>query len=204
MSDSSRQTILNAIRAARVPTAELPPLARSEWIHYPDPAQQFAAVLELIGGTCVSVPTLAEAVGRIRELSVVIEAQQIVSVAPGVEVDDAKRVDLERASDPHELVDVDVAVLRGEFGVAENGAIWCTDAGVKHRVVYFLSQHLVLLVPARQIVDNMHQAYERLKLGERGFGMFLAGPSKTADIEQSLVIGAHGARSLTVYLVEEF
>jgi len=94
--------------------------------------------------------------------------------------------------------------------VAENGAVWVTDHDVPQRVIYFLCQHLVLVVPAIEIVDNMHAAYERLNsAGDNGgsifaqplFGTFIAGPSKTADIEQSLVIGAHGARSLTVYLL---
>jgi L-lactate dehydrogenase complex protein LldG len=44
----------------------------------------------------------------------------------------------------------------------------------------------------------MHAAYEELGKVKSSFGLFLSGPSKTADIEQSLVIGAHGARSLTV------
>jgi L-lactate dehydrogenase complex protein LldG len=47
----------------------------------------------------------------------------------------------------------------------------------------------------------MHQAYERLQGREYNFGVFIAGPSKTADIEQSLVLGAHGARTMTVFLV---
>jgi len=50
----------------------------------------------------------------------------------------------------------------------------------------------------------MHHAYDRIGDADYGFGLFLAGPSKTADIEQSLVLGAHGSRSMTVFLVEEF
>jgi L-lactate dehydrogenase complex protein LldG len=99
------------------------------------------------------------------------------------------------------LEDVDLFIARGEFGVAENAAVWVTDTHTRHRVLYFLTQHLVLVLSADQIVDNMHQAYERLQFTEPRFGLFLSGPSKTADIEQSLVIGAHGARSLTVFLI---
>jgi L-lactate dehydrogenase complex protein LldG len=72
---------------------------------------------------------------------------------------------------------------------------------MKHRAILFITQHLVLVVPRDQVIDNMHQAYERLSFADPGFGVFLSGPSKTADIEQSLVIGAHGPRSLTVFLV---
>ncbi len=98
---------------------------------------------------------------------------------------------------------MDYAVLRGHFCVAENGAIWVTDDTLKHRVLYFIPQHISLVVPASQIVHNMHEAYQRITVGAHKFAGFISGPSKTADIEQSLVIGAHGARSLTVYLVDE-
>jgi L-lactate dehydrogenase complex protein LldG len=91
--------------------------------------------------------------------------------------------------------------LPGRFAVAENGAVWVTDAGVKHRAVAFIVQHLALVVPAGEIIDNMHLAYERLTFNDAGFGAFISGPSKTADIEQSLVIGAHGPRSLTVFCI---
>jgi L-lactate dehydrogenase complex protein LldG len=111
--------------------------------------------------------------------------------------------DIAKVDDPHQLENVDFAVLRGHFCVAENGAIWVTDDNVKHRVLYFIPQHISLVVPASQIVHNMHEAYSRIRIGAHLFAGFISGPSKTADIEQSLVIGAHGARSLTVYLVDE-
>ncbi|HEX4149284.1 MAG TPA: LUD domain-containing protein, partial [Pirellulales bacterium] len=77
-----------------------------------------------------------------------------------------------------------------------------TGDGLKHRALYFIVQHLTIVLPADQLVDNMHQAYARLSFPGVGFGMFLSGPSKTADIEQSLVIGAHGPRSMNVFLVD--
>ncbi len=97
-----------------------------------------------------------------------------------------------------DLEQVEVLEIDGEFGVAENGAIWITEEALPHRVAPFICQHLVIHVS--EIVSNMHEAYERLGNVNSGFGLFLAGPSKTADIEQSLVIGAHGARSLTVII----
>lgn len=200
---SSKSTIIASINAQTIPPVALPPdVARP--IRYEDPLRQFSEVLQMIGGQALHVPSLAEAQRLMIEQEIFQTAQQIVTVVPGIEVESAKRVELASIHDPHGLERVDVAIMRGEFAVAENGAVWCTDALVKHRVVYFLSQHLILIVPAKQIVHNMHDAYERLQFTAPGFGMFKAGPSKTADIEQSLVIGAHGARSLTVYLVENF
>ena len=117
---------------------------------------------------------------------------------PGV----ASSVDLDAVADPHDLESVDWAVLPGQFGVAENGAIWVTDAGLKHRAIYFIVQHLALVLPSDQIVHQMHEAYGRASVGSSSLGVFISGPSKTADIEQSLVIGAHGPRSLTVICVD--
>ena len=110
-------------------------------------------------------------------------------------------LDLTVISDPHDLEHVDLAILSGSLAVAENAAVWVDDQGVDHRVLYFLSQHLALVVPRASLVHNMHEAYERITPQQRPFGSFISGPSKTADIEQSLVIGAHGARTLNVFLI---
>ena len=104
----------------------------------------------------------------------------------------------DKTMDGLSLADVEVLEIDGQFGVAENGAIWLTEEAMPHRVAPFICQHLVINVS--KIVPNMHAAYEELKMPNSSFGLFLAGPSKTADIEQSLVIGAHGARSLTVVI----
>lgn len=96
---------------------------------------------------------------------------------------------------------LDVAVLSGEFGVAENGSVWVTDKAMGDRVIPFICEHLVLIISRSSIVATMHQAYDRIDTADYDFGTFIAGPSKTADIEQSLVLGAHGAKSMTALLV---
>ena len=106
------------------------------------------------------------------------------------------------ASCPLEKLDkVECLILHGNFGVAENGAIWLEDKDMSNRLLPFITQHLILQMDIREIVPTMQDAYRRIDLSATGFGVFISGPSKTADIEQSLVYGAHGAKELTVLLV---
>ncbi len=93
--------------------------------------------------------------------------------------------------------------IAGSVAVAENGAIWVNESAMVNRILPFISEQLFLIVYPGQLVRNMHEAYERIKIDEDGFGAFIAGPSKTADIEQSLVIGAHGPKKMIVLLVLE-
>ena len=198
MAANSRDEILQTLRSTSVDAVALPEGHQHEWITYEDRIRQFSDVLQAVGGRAVAVRDEADINGQLQSIPAYAEAQRVCSLVDGVGRSD---VDLDRIDDPHQLEDVDFFVARGEFGVAENAAVWVTDVHVKHRVLYFLTQHLALVLPVNEIVDNMHQAYDRLQFTEPRFGLFLSGPSKTADIEQSLVIGAHGARSMTVFLV---
>jgi L-lactate dehydrogenase complex protein LldG len=97
--------------------------------------------------------------------------------------------------------DIDVTVLKGRFGIAENGAVWLTDQEMRQRALPFICQHLAVILNADNIIPTMHEAYELISKITYDFATFIAGPSKTADIEQSLVIGAHGPRSMTVFVM---
>lgn len=195
---TSKQEILNAIRQHSIPAAALPDLQRN-WISYPDKPAQFAELVRSVGGRCVPVPDLVAAHADLLVQETYQKSKKIFSSVPGV---GTGNLDLDRVEDSHQLEDLDTAILPGDFAVAENGAVWVTDRNLKHRVVYFITQHLVLVVAKSQILDNMYQAYQRVSFEQPGYGVFISGPSKTADIEQSLVIGAHGARSLTVYVTD--
>ena len=196
MADDSRQQILASLRARTLDGPELPELDR-DWTVYDDPLAQFCQVVEAVGGRSVVLDSPDAVDAELEKIPAYAEARRVCSLVPGVR---KANVELDAVEDPHDLEDVDFFIAPGRFGVAENGAIWLADPSLRHRVLYFITQHLVLVVPAAQIVSNLHEAYERLAFSEPGFGLFLSGPSKTADIEQSLVLGAHGARSLTVFL----
>ncbi|WP_336664202.1 LutC/YkgG family protein [Elizabethkingia meningoseptica] len=109
----------------------------------------------------------------------------------------------EEVNDPHDLENVDVAILEGSIGVVENAAVWITENQMKYRALPFITQHLFVVLAADKIVALMHDAYAVIEDSGEGFASFISGPSKTADIEQSLVIGAHGARSHHIFILRE-
>ena len=106
------------------------------------------------------------------------------------------------AGEKESLTAIDLAILQGKTGIAENGAIWISDKDTDIRALPFVAEHLVVLISRKDLVNNMYDACTRIDFST-GYGVFISGPSKTADIEQSLVIGAHGPRSHTVIIVDE-
>ena len=128
-------------------------------------------------------------------------AQRIASVIPLLGLERTS-VAVGPETDKVLLEQIDVAILPGAFVVAENAAVWLPEENMLHRALPFIAQHLMLVVNRNTIVPNMHVAYQKIDKQALTYGTFIAGPSKTADIEQSLVIGAHGARSLTIILTD--
>jgi L-lactate dehydrogenase complex protein LldG len=105
---------------------------------------------------------------------------------------------------PERVDEIDIVIIMGQLGVAENGAVWIDEHDMQLRKLPFLTSHLVLVLEKEKIVPDMHEAYRQVDLNRTGFGVFIAGPSKTADIEQSLVIGAHGPIEHTILLYSVF
>lgn len=190
---SSREEILAAVTANQPELKELPEIKFDELIQFEDHILVFKQVLEKIGGEVIWLNTQEELLLQLKGKT----AGRIVNLING----SPEEYELLKYSSSDQLADVDVVYLRGSAGVAENGAVWVNEEAMVNRILPFICQHLVILLDAKHIVPTMHHAYECIKVNETGFGSFIAGPSKTADIEQSLVIGAHGARSLKVYLV---
>jgi L-lactate dehydrogenase complex protein LldG len=190
---SSREMILQKVKAAQPSLLPLP--ERKLTIPSFDNIEQFQTILKSIGGQVAFIDadeSIAESVALLFP-----EARRIVSSITAVE-----RYFLaeHKAMKHHSLENVDVAIVEAQFGVGENGAVWVTEEDLKIRVLPFICEHLVAVVHARDIVASMHDAYDRIGSADYSFGAFIAGPSKTADIEQSLVLGAHGPKSMTVII----
>jgi L-lactate dehydrogenase complex protein LldG len=101
---------------------------------------------------------------------------------------------------PAGLADVDLAIVRAAFGVAETGSIWLSETELKVNSLAFLPQHLVALLNPHAIIENLHQAYADPRFKSARYAVLVTGPSATADIEGVLIHGAQGVRSLTVLL----
>ncbi|MFI5136207.1 MAG: lactate utilization protein C [Sphingobacteriales bacterium] len=157
----------------------------------------FSAVLNSIGGAAYVIHDLKELISIVKEKY----AKDGRIVSPNAEVKkliEQKPADL---NDGHNLNDVEVAIISAHFAVAENGAVWVTDDLMGNRALPFICQHLAVVINEHDIVPTMHEAYLHPALSKYNYGSFIAGPSKTADIEQSLVLGAHGPKSMAVFVI---
>ena len=195
---SCRENILAAVKANQPERVALPDISIFG-IGTKGSLQKFAAVLAGVGGKIAYVSDYEEIVR-------IIKAQyscDVRIVSPLRELQELSHENLEDLVLIHDLRDVEVAILKAHFGIAENGAVWITENEMQHRVLPFVTQHLAVIIKEGDIVPTMHHAYNLMSTTTYGFGTFIAGPSKTADIEQSLVIGAHGPRSMTVFVITE-
>lgn len=159
-----------------------------------DPVDKFEFILRGIGGRTVRVSSYTEIDEYIaREYTTDARIISLVKEISGAVI----TPDI----DPHTFENVDLVILQPHFGVAENGAAWITSDRMGDRALPFISQHIALVITTDSILHTMHEAYEQIGNADHPFGTFIAGPSKTADIEQSLVLGAHGPKSMTVFLL---
>lgn len=194
---SSRDKIIDSIRENKLVKDIKLPNYDNFGIRFNSRFETFCKMLESVGGKAlvVSKEDLDKTIKEIYSEDRVI--------ASNVDFCSLGNFDLESSSDDQRyLQDIEVAVVKGEFAVAENGAVWIDSENNQHRALYFIAQNIVIVVEKDNIVNNMHEAYGRLSFEKAGFGLFISGPSKTADIEQSLVIGAHGPKSAYVIFID--
>ena len=175
----------------------MPDLSDINAVTYPDPLLQFMNMTKNVGGNAIEVEKGRDVNTIISELYP--DAKEIASNLPEITIATRNPDEMGSALD---LNGTDVGIIRGMFGVAENACVWIPQQ-MKEKAVCFISEHLVILLSKSQIVNNMHEAYRRIEFNDYGYGTFISGPSKTADIAQVLVMGAQAARSATVLLLDE-
>ena len=194
---SSKEDILKKYRANVRVKFDMPELRDIKAVTYPDPLLQFMNMTKSVGGNAIEVEKGRDINELIRELYP--DAKEIASNLPEITIATRNPDEVGRA---HDLNGTDVGIIRGMFGVAENACVWIPQQ-MKEKAVCFISENLVILLDKKQIVNNMHEAYRRIEFNDYGYGTFISGPSKTADIAQVLVMGAQAARSATVLLIDE-
>ena len=195
---SNKEDILKKFRANVREKYDMPSLDDIKAVTYPEPLVQFMKMSESVGGQVLEIDAGRDINVLIRELFP--DAKEIASNLPEITIAIRNPDEVSCAQD---LNGTDVGIIRGEFGVAENACVWIPQT-MKEKAVMFISENLIILLNKRQIVQNMHEAYQRISFNDDyGYGTFISGPSKTADIAQVLVMGAQAARSATVLLLDE-
>ena len=198
---SSRENILKALRDNTRETYDMPDLSHLKPITYSDPVEEFKTKATTIAGAKLIEVKEGDNLNALIAKAYP-EAKVIASNLKGIKSD----INPDTVAEAQELERVDVGVIRGEIGVAENACIWIPQT-MKERAVCFASEYLVIILSKAGIVNNMHEAYDRIKTSEDyfqqyKFGTFISGPSKTADIESALVYGAQAARGVTIFLID--
>lgn len=190
---SARDQILTAVKHARPVARALPDVREI--------TRGFAAAADL----CDSFVASAEVSG-----ATVVRGTRaaIAALVRGADGADGRRVsaveapaDAEQPATPHSFADTELFVCEADVGIAENGAVWLPESALRHPSALFLATAVIVVLDERAIVDNMHTFYANTDVSSAAFGVLVAGPSKTADIEQLLVIGAHGPKTLTIAVV---
>lgn len=192
---SSRDEILASIKKNTLHKYDYPTW-KINAVQYPDLVKQFISISAAVGGEAVELPEGEDVneyiLKRYPNMNAIASNMSEITCAT------MNPDDVEVAQD---LNGTDLAVVKGEIGVAENGCVWIPQT-VKHKIIYFIAERLVIILEKKNLVNNMAEAYEKIQqLPKYNFATFISGPSKTADIEQTLVKGAHGAMETLVILV---
>lgn len=189
----NKDTILGNLRKNVRETYEKPDLSFEKLV-YPDPVAAFIRTATTAAGASVLEVQDGEDINEVIQRAYPF-AKTIASNVAGVKA----TISPDEVSTPQELDGTDVSVVLGTVGCAENACIWVPQT-MKERAVCFICEYLVIILDRENIVSNMHQAYELIKMPDLGFGTFISGPSKTADIEQALVYGAQSFCGVTIIL----
>ena len=190
---SSRDEILASIRANLPPVDRpLPQVPLFDDNPRPLLLSMFKDSLHSMGGVFLDPPAADDPLTPVREK--IAGAAVVCSTVPEI----AGNRDIASVGRPQDLADVDLAIVRASFGVAETGSVLLTDADLHVNAVAYLAQHLIVLLDPADIVVNLHRAYRRPEFRDRHYASFHTGPSATADIEGVLIHGAQGVRSLSV------
>ncbi|MFV0522538.1 MAG: lactate utilization protein C [Mangrovibacterium sp.] len=191
---SSKNDILNNVNRHISTRYDMPDLDHITGIEYEDKLEKFMQMCKAVGGEA-RILRPEEDVNEVIK-SLYPDTKVIASNIPEINIATVNPDDID---DPHKLDGTDLGIVRGELGVAENACVWIPQ-NIRQKVVYFISEYLVILLDQNLIVNNMHEAYNQIEFNDYGFGVFISGPSKTADIEQALVVGAHGAKGVMILL----
>jgi L-lactate dehydrogenase complex protein LldG len=218
MSSRARDQILSAIRRALGPgvrESALPPLFELEPIS-PIPSQEqllesFCSESRSLGAVATVVPDAAGCVSALREWlrehniasGAVQSAPLAMAIASSLDGMSLKRADtltldsLERA---------DYSLIEGRALLADTGSVMSVSSCYQDRLLPYLPRTCVVVSQLASLYASLGSEAmacidEEIRAGRGGEAVIITGPSRTADIEKELVLGAHGPATLAVFII---
>ena len=180
--------------------------------HYTDLTAQFTRALEAVHGEVVRASSRTDAVEKLRDLLTDLQAEYVVSHRLPLldEVDlqltfsDQNWIFPDEAEDFREpCARADAGITGAEYALAETGTVVISSGEDKARATSLLPPVHIVLLPESHILPSIFE-WVRLRPDPMPANLVLvSGPSKTADIEQTLIVGVHGPKRFIVVVYEE-
>lgn len=210
---NAREQILATVRAGlRGATPEaLPPPPATTSVPPGERIEHFTAILTRVGGRVDRVADLAAASRRIGELLahagvqrlLASDAPELRSVLQALPAD-VRVLPLDAARD--ESLAAGAGITCAQWGIAETGTLVLASAAERHRLASLLPALHIVVLPVSRLLGSLGEAFARLRAPDGApvsrTITFVTGPSRTADIELTLVVGVHGPKELHVLLVD--
>jgi len=189
----SRNTILESIRGNQPAALAMPAIPH---FHTNEPS-------DLVAAFCASIGRMAGVAitDQVPDLDSFLHAKfpdaKIICSATPEYVGTLKPANIRHWA---EASAIDVCVVRSPMGVAETGSVLLSDIELQVNTIAFLAHDLVVLLDPKQIVPNIHDAYEHPYFKSRPYSVLMTGPSGSGDISGITVHPAQGVKTLTVIL----
>lgn len=208
--ETSRNKILARLKAAQDKRGEigepLPDFASPIYHPLADSLnQEFKTNLELIGGQVILCSTKAEIAGHIKRIC--DEKQQQSIFCTDIELQKIIAATIEVNSDETDFLNLNIGVTGCEFLVAHLGSVLVSSAQISGRRLNVFPETHIVVAHLSQLTGYLDEAMEKMQIKYKNklpsLISNITGPSRTADIEKTLVMGMHGPKSLIVILSDE-
>lgn len=187
--------------------------SRRENTDRPTEAQSADALLASFLDRCVrarattsSVDEEAAIPGAVAEFLAAQNIEAIVVVEDALKDLDWSNLTLAEPTMEQFIGDGLTIVTKAQFGVTETGSVVALSGPDSDSRLNFLAETHVAVLSESAVVATAEEVWSRLKGGGEAHAMprsvnFITGPSRTADIEQTIELGAHGPRRLHIILL---
>ncbi|MDD3468465.1 MAG: lactate utilization protein [Thermoguttaceae bacterium] len=218
---ASREAILGSLRnSLRVLAKELPraaePLVPEVWlVGTPTPdemAQTFIESLTAVAGEPVRVPDTAAAAKEVEKLLKETKSNGCCAVQKPLANDvfsqlpKNRQISWQSDWEPSEMAKLPMSIVEAEYLLADTGTSVVISGNPQLRMACYLPPVCVIVATLDRLREHMPAAWkdimqEASNPNVRGEFAFITGPSRTADIEQQLILGVHGPKRLRVILI---